>query len=121
VDAWRSFLATSEQPIDQVGTALAAAGARTSDVVAATSVQHYADRLPFEFTELPLELDDFEDLQLELALRDADFLLLEEQLGPDGSYRPELDRLLDEPELCPFLEPLWRWPGFPRRVLFRAR
>jgi hypothetical protein len=121
VDAWRSFLATSEQSIDDVGAALSAAGARTTDVVAATTVQHYADALPFTFDEVPLDVKDLEDLQLSLALRGAAFFLHEEKFGPNGSYRPQIDRLLAEPDLCPFLEPLWRRPQFPRAALFRAR
>lgn len=121
VDAWRSFLAASEQPIDEVGTALVAAGARPGDVVAATAVQHYADALPFEVAEVPLGVKDLEDLQLALALRGAAFFLHEEKFGPDGSYRPELDRLFDAPGDCPFLEPLWMRRAFPRAALFRAK
>lgn len=121
IDAWATLLRTCQQPIEEVGTALAAAGIRAPDVIASTVVGHYEDVLPFQFEEVPLAVEDFEDLQLALARLDAAFFLHEERLGPGGSYHPELDRLFDEPDLCPFLDPIWMKRDFPRAVLFRAR
>src|SRR6185295_3707656 len=74
VDAWTTLLRTCQQPIDEVGTALAAAGAHASDVVASTVGGHYEDELPqFDFAYLPLAVQDFEDLQLALARARASF------------------------------------------------
>lgn len=120
--AWSSLLRTQQQPVEEVSTALAAAGIRAGDVVAATVAEQYDSLLPFEFDGLSLEVQDLEDLQLALALSGASFFLHEERRAPDRtSYRPVLDELFEHPDLCPFLEPLWMRLESPRVILFRAR
>lgn len=121
VQAWTQWLRTNQQPVEEVGTALVAAGIRPGDVVAATTAQHYDDLLPFRFDAVPLGVQDLEDLQLALAQMDAAFLLLEERGGPGGPYHPGLYALFDTPGLTPFLEPVWMRRERPRVALFRAK
>lgn len=120
VATWSQLLRVNQQPIDEVGTALAAGGLAPDDAVVTTTLQHYDVSLPFSFVQLSSTVRDFEDLQQALAVARAKAFLYEESRGPHGSYWSQLDALFDDPRSVPFLEPLYVRSSYPRLIVFRA-